>query len=383
MSDNYDINIKRVIDDYYKCIGAFENCRLIYSYRDSFNISDADFEEIKAIKKGREEDLLSELGKVGEKAFKYILGLEILKIYPNIDSESFESFFKKNSALKNLAEKHGISRDNEEFLQLINYTDSNNQKAHNFDFWYSVIDVIMKDFSNKFKKFIEYSVQSTMLYDYCENENEFMYDFGRYHGFSLPFQAVIFPNIINHGYEDVPSLTEKQLNAIIDLKRKTIRKCGDIFTRFRYASNNFDNKEFNLDETYDIINNIITFINMIHYSNDNLDFDLDIEFAKNKATELSNILNLDKEEIDNFFSLGLCFGDLESLLFDNGYTYDTIKKLLEIGVSKNDLWVVMAQCLYPRDILYFNKIGITDYYEMRKIIDNYTGEKNDVKDYLR
>lgn len=30
MSNNYNNNLKIILDDYYKCIGTFQNCKVIY-----------------------------------------------------------------------------------------------------------------------------------------------------------------------------------------------------------------------------------------------------------------------------------------------------------------------------------------------------------------
>jgi len=382
MSANYEINKSKLINDFFKCIGAFENCNLIYNNRDSFIVNDSDIEEVRLIKNGREEDLLSELGKVGEKAFKYILGLEVLRLFPNLDSKAFESFFKKNSSLELLAVKNGISTNDDRFVRLVNYKDSNNQKAHNFDYWFSVCDVLINCFSSKFKKYVEYNLQSEMLFNYCKRKNEFFYDFDGLSEFSLPFQACVFPEIINQGLDSVPYLSKKYVDTIISVKRETIRKSGDMFTRFRYASNNDDNVVLDLDECYETISNIVSFVKIVHQSGDNLNFDLDIEFAKKKALELSVILNVSRDEIINLFGLGLHFLDIMGILFDSSYSFEIVDELLKLGVKKNDLLVVISQRLYPRDIIYFKKIGVTDYYEMRKLIDEFYND--DVKkDYIR
>lgn len=380
MSANYEINKSKLINDYFMCVGAFENCNFVYNNRSSFLVTDSDNDEVKLIKKGREEDLLSELGKVGEKAFKYILGLEVLRLYPNLDSKVFDSFFKKNTSLELLASKNGISINDDRFVNLINYKDSNNQKAHNFDYWFLVCDFLVDGFSSKFKKYVEYNLQSEMLFNYCKYNDEFFYNYSGVDEFSLPFQASIFPEIINQGLGCVPYLSQKYIEMVISTKRETIRKSGDMFTRFRYASNNNEGVVLNLDESYQIINNIVSYIKLIHCNGDNLDFDLNIEFARTKAFELSNVLNISMDEINKLFDLNLHFIDLMAVLFDDSYSSDVIDKLLKLGVKKNDLWVVMSQSLFPRDIVYFNKIGITDYYEMRSLIDNFTNNNIRKKD---
>ena len=159
---NYEINKQKIIDDYYLCLGAFQNCNELYQKRENFEILKDDTPSQIGIKKGRKADLLSNLGKVGEKAFKYIIGLENLRTYPNQDLNNFEMLWKKPNALKDFAKKHGIDEDNPNFIELKNYYDENNQKAHNFAYWFLVINIIMKDISKKFEQYMIYMIQSDM-----------------------------------------------------------------------------------------------------------------------------------------------------------------------------------------------------------------------------
>lgn len=364
MESNYYINKRLIIDDFYKCIGAFENCRLLYNCKDCFKIFNSDSEEEKRIKIGRMDDLLSELGKVGEKSFKYILGLELLKTYPNYDYKSFEVFFKKSSALCDFAERHGIDRNDSNFVKLINYDDSCNQKTHNFDYWYSIIEFIMKEISNKFKKYIEYSCQSEMLVDFFKGEC--LHDDAL-----LPLRIAVFPKCFDNSFESIPSISEEYLENIIDLIRKSLKKSGDIFTRFRYASNNKDNKSFNIDEVYENINYIVDFIKLIHSCNDDLYFDIDKMFANKRALELADLINIDKKDMVIIFSLNLDDFIIEELLFGNFYSYQDIINLLKVGVSKDDLGDVIELNLMPSSVEYFFKQGITDYNVMRDKLDSY------------
>lgn len=365
MSTNYEINKKTILNDYYKCIGAYENCELLYN-ENYLKIKDTDSVEDILIKKGRKEDLLSNLGKVGEKAFKYIYGLEILKTYPNIDANSFETFFRKENALKDFAEKHGISRDDERIINLLNYSDANNQKAHNFDYWFSIIKVIMDSTRENLKKFMEYKLQTKMLIKYCEDENEYIFD-PFYKEYSLPFLIAIFPGTDLKNLETIPSLKEKQLNRIIKTKREVIRNSGDIFTRFRYASNNPDNLVLSLDKIFDIITDIKEFIELVHNNNDNLDLNLEKEYAKKILLEYKDKLDLTEEEIKGLCDLDI---DLEPVLA-NGYNYTEVRRLLNIGISKEELPFVLSQRLNTRNILFFRNIGITDYITMREKLDEY------------
>ena len=64
MSTNYEKNKNKILNDYYKMVGAFLNCQMIYESKTLFELSESDTEEQILIKIGRKEDLLSELGKV-------------------------------------------------------------------------------------------------------------------------------------------------------------------------------------------------------------------------------------------------------------------------------------------------------------------------------
>ena len=141
---NYEKNKEKIMDDFYKCIGTFENYKLLYGNKQTIlDVYLSDSDELKKIKKGRTEDLLSNLGKVGEKAFKYIFGLRILELYPNLSEEEFDKFFRKKGPLKDMANKKGINDNSEEFQKIINYEDFNKKENHNYHYWYLIIQTLM------------------------------------------------------------------------------------------------------------------------------------------------------------------------------------------------------------------------------------------------
>jgi len=324
MKSNYDINKEKILDDYYKCIGAFINCCKLYQDKENSLIAITDKQEQAAIKKGMKEDMLSNLGKVGEKAFKYIIGLENLRISPNQDENAFESLWKKSSALKEFARKHGINENSEKILKLINYHDENNQKAHNFHYWFKIMHTIIPEISNKFEKYMEYNIQSEMLIKECKEKEEFKYTYELNYeditDLSLAFRAAIFPNLLELNYESTPLIPEGILTMMIRSRKKAIKKNGDIFTRLRYASNNQNNIQFDINEVFNLIKNIIIFITMIHENNDNLNFDLNKSFAKYKAIEFKEQLGMSEEEINDIFSLDLTGTELTLTAFENNYS---------------------------------------------------------------
>lgn len=386
MKTNYDINKEKILDDYYKCIGAFHNCEELYNKKHKYKITKKDTEEQKLVKKGREEDILSNLGKVGEKALKYIIGLENLKINPNQDEQTFEALWKKPNTLKDFAKKHGIPETNLQFIELLNYHDDNHQKAHNFDYWFSIINLLMKSTSKKLEKFVIYSLQTEELIKYCKENDEFKY-YGIYidsdhEELSLAFRTALFPHLINLQYDNVPAISDDEVSKIIKLKREAIAKNGDIFTRLRYASNNPSHTQFNLDEVFKTIRLFVEYISMIHENNDNLDFDLDKTYAKKQSLKYAKELKVTEEEINNLFSLDIMGTDLALTIFETNYTYKGIKDLLKVGVKKEDLRKVMREGLSANIINQFFKRGITDYYEMRKMIDKYLDELYKEEEYI-
>ena len=375
MSSNYESNFKRIMEDYYICLGAFNNCTTLYKLNMKSDNLIEDKNEAKEIKKGMEADLLSNLGKVGEKAFKYIIGLENLKLYPNQDEYSFELLWKKTNVLKDFAKKHGINEDDKRFIALINYYDENNQKAHNFDYWYSVIDLIMPEISHKFYKFMEYTIQTKTLLEYCEDNDEFrntyILNYDDIDEVSLPLRAAIFPNLVELQFNNFPSAPGFQVEWMIKSRLEAMKRNGDIFTKLRYASNNPTHQKFNLDEVYNLMKSIVDFIKMIHQANNDLNFDLLKYYAKNKSIELSKILKVSEEEINNLFSLDLTGQELALTIYETNYSYSNLKKLLDIGVPKADLRKVIREGLQSRAIAYFYSLGITDYGKMSELIEYY------------
>lgn len=375
MNINYEINKQKIIDDYYLCMGSFINCSVIYGLKELYTINHGDSSKKIVMKEAIKADLLSNLGKVGEKAFKYIIGLENLKIYPNQDPYNFEMLWKKINSLKDFAKKHGIYENDIRLIKLLNYQDDNNQKSHNFDYWFSVIDLIMPEISNKFKEFMEYNIKSKMLIEYCKVNNEFWYKYDNkyddYEEISLPFRAAIFPCLLDISFDYLPSIPKTQVKCIINSQRDAIKQSGDIFTRLRYASNNQEKKKFDIDEIYNIIKNITIFIEFIHNNNNSLDFDLTKSFAKYKSLEVKQCLKISEEEINNLFNLDLTGKECASTLYEPNYSYNSLKKLIDLGVAKNDLRKVIREGLHARTIKFFYGLGITDYHQIRKYLDYY------------
>ena len=370
MSTNYEKNKNKILNDYYKMVGAFLNCQMIYESKTLFELSESDTEEQILIKIGRKEDLLSELGKVGEKLCKYILGLEYLKTYPNSDENNFESFFRKSSVLKDFSEKHGIKESEQKLQYLYNYNDANNQKAHNYDYWFLVIEMIMPEYLKKIQRYLIYLKQSDLLISYCQKHGtifEPYFDFDDYSKafyeknegkqVSDLFKLAIFPDwaMLTNSKSN---FIKKRIEFLLQTNREAIRRSGDIFTRFRYAANNLDNKDIDLDETFNIINKLVAFVMMIHENDDNLDFDLEVAYAKYKALQYSDLVGISKDEIEKKLDLDLGYVNYSRVLLNKKYSSKELDRLLNLGISKHDLWFVVEDEIFARDIEYSRSIGI-------------------------
>ena len=120
---------------------------------------------------------------------------------------------------------------------------------------------------------------------------------------------------------------------------------------------------------------------MIHENNDNLDFDLNKSYAKEQSLKYKDYLNISEEEINNLFNLEILGTDLALTVFETNYSYESIKKLLEIGVPKEDLRKVMREGLPARIVKQFFDRDIKDYRKMREMIDQYLDDEYPSDEY--
>ena len=334
MNENYRIKMENIIGDYYLCLGAFNNCIELYNQRESFKISENDTEEEKKIKIAQMNDLLSNLGKVGEKALKYIIALQKVKIAPNEDLRSLEAVYRGDNAIKHFAKQLGIDLEDKNIQEIFDYNDYNNQKAHNFDYLFLIIEKLMPVQYQKIKDYILYDIQSELMSEGIEKgEIDASFSFVR---------AIIFPKFsIDAGftYDEEEMLPEKRImnKKEYDIYREIIKQSGDIFTRLRYYSNDPKDIEFNLDDVFKIINYFVMYIKMIHENENNLDFDLDEYYARTQSFKNASLLYFSLEDINNIFGLNIDLKIKEELLFQGKkhrelgeelYTYKMVEKLI-------------------------------------------------------
>ena len=261
MAVDKTLKMEDILSDYYSALAKFENIKLLYeSHKENFVINDTDDELTVSIKKAQLNELLVDLGRVGELALKYIIKLKQLELYPNqtIDQFRKEALFKKGQ-VKNLAIRQKLSE--EELEEILNYEDVNNQPFHNFDYLFLIIEKLMPAQATSFNKIIEYSMLSREIQKEPFSKDE-----------KRNFEDVVFPEYTVRPMQDEEEEREVR-ERIINLRRNTIRESGDIFTRLRYFSNNPHDKEFDFQSIYDLMSDIIMSIKTIHECNDDIEYD--------------------------------------------------------------------------------------------------------------
>ena len=382
MGENYKIKMENIIGDYYLCLGAFNNCVELYNRRETFKISDNDSEELKKIKQAQIYDLMSNLGKVGEKALKYIIALQKVKISPNEDLRSLEAVYRGDNAMKYFVRQLGFDLEDIDIKEIFDYKDYNNQKAHNFDYLFLIIEKLIPEQFKKIKNYILYDIQSRLMQEaIMKGEIDDSFSFIR---------AVIFPEfVIEAGFtwdeeEEIP-YHRKFNKKDYDIYREIIKQSGDIFTRLRYYSNDPKDKEFCLEDIFRIINYFVQYIKIIHDNDNNLDFNLNEYFAKMQAMNNLSLLYLSEENIINIFALDVDLDVKEKLLFqekksrdlgEENYTYDMVRKLIQLNLSSNYISKIIDFNLSPRFVEFCLLNGIDDVYQMSCLREQYIDGKN-------
>lgn len=360
MAIDKELKMQDILSDYYSALAKFENIKLLYeSHKDEFVIKETDDELRISIKKAQLNELLVDLGRVGELALKYILKLKQVELYPNQTIEQFrkEALYKKGP-LKTLANR--VNLNNEELAELLNYEDANNQPFHNFDYLFMIIEKLMKTQATNFYKIIEYSMLSREI-----KKEPFSKDERR------NFEDIVFPEYTVRRIDDDKEEQEVK-ERIINLRRETIKQSGDIFTRLRYFSNNPQDKEFNFENIYDLMQDIIMSIRTIHECKDDIDYDPiegygkimaleNPELTYRPANEVRDIFNLYRSKTDAFGLLGLLFST-------QGYTFEQIKAITDMQeIEPKDYVCVFCNKLQADEIKFFFKHGIKNYDQMGNI----------------
>ena len=312
-----------------KCFSALNEAKIMMKHLEEYRILPTDSEKEKFLKKGNRENILISLGRAGELAFKYLIKIKMIQLYPNEPYEQFVKKVRSPSAkfIKNeLADqKHVISQQDAD--ELIAFQDDNDQKAHNYSYQNLFASKLIPIIEKNLKSYYIYKVQG----DYIMNLILEEYELGKIDNpiESELFEYLLFPSQLNYPRSDA---VNDRIKKIIDKGKAA----GDIFTRLRYFENNLTNqKNYTDNDIYDIsyyIESLKEYVEGIFDANNNLYLSPEIIHAKRIAKLFHDSLNKSEEDIDQIFEkiqeIGYDF-ILPSILLYN-YTIEEIEEIDEL-----------------------------------------------------
>lgn len=366
-----DVLIKKDIEkDFYNCLGAFKNFYTLMNTFPNLEINDTDSEEEKNIKQAQIDDLLVQLGRIGELAFKYLLKLKQTELHSNW---SYEQFLKQPifaiGSIKDLATKGKIAQSDAD--EIISFHDPNNQKAHNFAYLGLVTKKLMSDTYSNFEKIIDYSFQTQAVLQVLRNMDNQHFDWEiRYGSYG---QLVIFPCLI---WTDFIDIDAEKLQRIVSKLKDKANSSGDIFTRFRYFSNNTGDKgskQYNMNDViaiFSYIKSLVIFVTGIHKNNGGLLTNPESIFGREQALKYPKLTGRNPDEINSIFEEFLNDDplDLCEKLF-SGYRIDELKKIeqlcKEYGLSS---YMVIQHGIYSDELILLHGNGCDDYLEMQDYV---------------
>ena len=336
--------------DYGLAVGTFENMQLLYNYRFKNN----NYTET------QKANFLMNLGVIGEKLLKYIFGIYLLELnnkqIMSKTPEEFDELFRaSNKRIKEIANILKLDLNSLEFQKLLNYKDENNQKAHNIEYYYYLINTLNHSYlENLFKKYFEWkSFSDKPLYGGV--------DYGD--GFVIPPIIALFPSELNGLYNvrdiEFEEAKEKSQTHLKILKNYSLKKGGDSFTRFRYAINNADGRNINIDAFYESIIQILNITIMIH-NNKSLSFDLDYEFFKYSFLHNSSIIGFNEEQAKYILNLDLGYSTYFNMFGLNYYSYEEIKEIVDYGFDEREMKLIFNFGLKLKTILSYYEKKIYD-----------------------
>lgn len=359
---DFEQKMNDILSDYYSTIGRFMNVSETISLN-TFKIKDNDDEETKKVKEGQQREILIDLGRVAEMAFKYIIKIRRMELYPNepyldtvINGNIVKGFKEKETltaaVIRDLGNKvHASQEDIDSVLNVSGI----GPKAHNFNYLYSIVDKLMPDVKNKLNEVIGIKFKSNNIANVFDERN-------------LDEQYVVFPNESLKTHADM----EKERIDIINLinsRIQTIEDSGDIFTRLRYFANNPFDKKFSIEDVYDMLTDIVLFIKLIHLSHDNLHFNPEIAFSFYTLKNNPSYARFSIEDIKKIYSHDKVKDNtsaiMDAIFYSGKLTIDEIIKILDCDqIDVKDYTYVFVHSLNLETIFYFRSIGIEDYEDM-------------------
>lgn len=344
---------KDIENDYINTIACFENITTLLKYGD-LEIKENDSKEKKIIKEGKKRETLVLLGRTAEMSFKYILKLIFMDLEPNLTYDEFINKLKVNKTTINfLANRMQVNKGT--LVQDILKTHESGPISHDFYCIYSIFDKIFPDIITRYKEVIKLNLKS-------KNAMKVMKELG-----VEEYSFVCFPELAFTLKGEVKTDVE-EIIEILKERNKTIKKSGNIFTRFRYHSENKTRKKCDINEIYELVADVVLYIKLIHLNKGKLNFDLERAYSKYMLIENKENFNIrfSKDEIEKLYSnKKLDIEMIEVLLFYNKLSFSEIEEILKSKIRKNDYLDIFYNSLNLETIEYFKSIGIDSYLQMR------------------
>lgn len=242
---------------------------------DFYNERVVENEELKKMIEKRRRQLLIELGRVGEYSIKYLLLMQQIYNYPN---QSFEEF--KNKTLYSIGEKgvrntyiNQYHMDEHVIEEILAAKEQHKlQPLHDYTYLFTILEKIYPSVVN----FIKENMLFNAKYSY------------NYETSTLPKDLIVltsfFPSI---KFLDSLELSNEVREIYLEEYKRILGNSGDSFTRLRYLENNPDNKDYNMSEIMQLLDELVDFINLTHnFNNDNPEKNIRITYIKKRISEV-------------------------------------------------------------------------------------------------
>jgi len=355
---------KDIENDLESCIACLFNARVLMNNLNLLNerfpeeayIKNIDFNEIKEKQK---KEIITILARACELAFKYLLKIKQIELYPNHSYEQFSKtqvIFNKGS-INDLRTKGHISElDASEIFSIKDDVDK--QKFHNFTYLSTVVEKLMPETYKNLKKYYELKYCSDNQYgDNYEQYKKYIDSYESYRHIVF-FKSILFPSYLTKSiFHDT-----KALNSFTEKMQKVEKESGDAFTKLRYFSNNIQGKDYNLLEIFEYTDILISFVMGIRSKNDDLLANPEMLFARKMACRYAKEIERSEEEINKIFDkYDKDDRDLFTCRLFSNYTFSEMeeidKKCHENDIEVSDIYeydLTIDECLFFKSVGWLN-----------------------------
>ena len=175
--------LEDILSDYYSTIGKFNNVTNLIKDK-SYEIKDTDAEDTKRIKEGQQREILVDLGRIAEMAFKYLIRLRRMELFPNepysdtVDTHGnpVRGFKDKETLKTGVIREIGnkVHASNSDIDSILNVSGIG-PVSHNFNYLYLIIDKLMADVGTRFNEITSLNIRSEIARKVLEEE-EYYFD---------------------------------------------------------------------------------------------------------------------------------------------------------------------------------------------------------------